>query len=396
MSIAKLTKEQLETYAKESNNWKELMDKCGYTNHGCRYYLNKKLYMNDISISHFVKKAPTKRYTDEEIFKENSEYTSMKPIKNKLINKYKWKYECNICKITKWNDKQITLDIDHINGNHSDNRIENLRFLCPNCHSQTDTYKGRNLKNKEHSKKLYENIKLKEICPNCKNKKHKYSEYCKKCHFVIKMNRQPKDESEKKNENKYHRKLKKCISCDNQIQLDCERCKDCYTKARKEKLPYEKEAKNSNNRKPCPDCNKSISIKSLRCRLCNYKVLKSKSEVKEKERIKKQCVDCSTQIVYRAIRCVPCSNTIVEKANSRISNKCIDCQKEIWDTATRCVECHLINARKVTRPTYEEIMKDRETMTMIDIGKKYGVSDNAVRKWIKQYKSKMHKAKPLE
>jgi len=52
-------------------------------------------------------------------------------------------YKCKICGISEWNDKFIILELDHINGDNRDNRIENLRFLCPNCHSQTDTWRGR-------------------------------------------------------------------------------------------------------------------------------------------------------------------------------------------------------------------------------------------------------------
>lgn len=52
---------------------------------------------------------------------------------------------CLHCSIKEWNRKPITLELDHINGVRSDNTRENLRFLCPNCHSQTQTYKGRNI-----------------------------------------------------------------------------------------------------------------------------------------------------------------------------------------------------------------------------------------------------------
>jgi uncharacterized protein YjcR len=55
----------------------------------------------------------------------------------------------------------------------------------------------------------------------------------------------------------------------------------------------------------------------------------------------------------------------------------------------RCVDCHQINSRKVERPSYEQLITDKQSMTMVDIGKKYGVSDNAVRKWIKKYEKSM-------
>jgi hypothetical protein len=71
----------------------------------------------------------------------------------------------------------------------------------------------------------------------------------------------------------------------------------------------------------------------------------------------------------------------------KLSNNCIDCTKQIYDKATRCVECHLINSRKVERPSYEQLLKDKETLNMVQIGKKYNVSDNTIRKWIKRYKN---------
>jgi hypothetical protein len=51
---------------------------------------------------------------------------------------------CSECKIgPRWNGKLLVLQVDHVNGVHNDNRWENLRLLCPNCHSQTDTFTGR-------------------------------------------------------------------------------------------------------------------------------------------------------------------------------------------------------------------------------------------------------------
>jgi hypothetical protein len=52
--------------------------------------------------------------------------------------------KCEICEIgSSWNNKPLVLQLDHINGINNDNRLENLRLLCPNCHSQTDTFSGK-------------------------------------------------------------------------------------------------------------------------------------------------------------------------------------------------------------------------------------------------------------
>ena len=75
---------------------------------------------------------------------ENSTYSNMTKFKERLIKANLIEYKCSSCGITKWNGKPLTLQLHHINGNNRDNRLENLTFLCPNCHSQTDNFSGKN------------------------------------------------------------------------------------------------------------------------------------------------------------------------------------------------------------------------------------------------------------
>lgn len=62
-------------------------------------------------------------------------------------------YKCSVCSIKDWNGKNIVLEIDHIDGNSSNDLPENLRFICSNCHSQTSTFKGRNKGNGRWSRR---------------------------------------------------------------------------------------------------------------------------------------------------------------------------------------------------------------------------------------------------
>ncbi|MGH7661181.1 MAG: HNH endonuclease signature motif containing protein [Vulcanimicrobiaceae bacterium] len=69
-----------------------------------------------------------------------------KNVKARLLAEGFLENRCSQCGITDWRGKHISIQIDHINGINTDNRLENLRMLCPNCHSQTETFGARNKK----------------------------------------------------------------------------------------------------------------------------------------------------------------------------------------------------------------------------------------------------------
>jgi hypothetical protein len=83
----------------------------------------------------------------EEILTINSSYTNIAQLKKRLRVELNYPQYCNICGMgDEWNGHLLVLQLDHVNGISNDHRLENLRLLCPNCHSQTDTYAGKNNK----------------------------------------------------------------------------------------------------------------------------------------------------------------------------------------------------------------------------------------------------------
>ena len=80
---------------------------------------------------------------------QNDKMAINKNVKNRILKDGLIPYKCAHCFNTgEHNNKPLVLELDHINGVYNDNRLENLRFLCPNCHSQTSTSSGKNNKTK--------------------------------------------------------------------------------------------------------------------------------------------------------------------------------------------------------------------------------------------------------
>lgn len=84
----------------------------------------------------------------EEYFAKNTTHGG-RNMRLRILKYNLLEYRCALCgNCGEWNGQELILQVDHINGDHHDNRLENLRFLCPNCHAQTDTFAGKNVKRK--------------------------------------------------------------------------------------------------------------------------------------------------------------------------------------------------------------------------------------------------------
>lgn len=127
----------------------DVMRKLGYTANRGNSIDGLKKYLDECSIDYkrFTKENPScyahKGAPLEDIMVENSTYTNMTKLKERIIKAGLLVEKCYICGVYEWMGKPLVLQMDHINGNNRDNRLENLRLLCPNCHSQTDTFCGK-------------------------------------------------------------------------------------------------------------------------------------------------------------------------------------------------------------------------------------------------------------
>jgi 5-methylcytosine-specific restriction endonuclease McrA len=138
-----ITKEMLESVITESSSMAHAADKLNLAFSTFKRHVLKHGIEWKTNQSGKGKFKPQKKLEDVFLGKEHLVTSALRL---RLIREGYKEDKCEECGISEWNGKPISLELDHVSGIRTDNSLENLKILCPNCHSQTSTFRGRNIK----------------------------------------------------------------------------------------------------------------------------------------------------------------------------------------------------------------------------------------------------------
>lgn len=203
----------------ESSSYAEVLRKLGLADRGGNYSTltraieKYKLNLDQININRTkanIKRAKgkhnSKKINLEDILDGKIDHYQSYRLKNRLIEDGYKERRCECCGLTEWNGQPIPLELHHKDGNHDNNKLENLEILCPNCHALTDNYTGKNIKigkanadYKDNNRKPKREQKI-NICPVCnKNKMSKKAKMCAECYKKIQEQSIPVTKEQLKN-----------------------------------------------------------------------------------------------------------------------------------------------------------------------------------------------------
>jgi len=125
--------------------------RCKENSNATAVKFNKPTKTSGKNFNGLLKSSASRKFVTEQIFVENSTYARHN-LKRRIIQEKLIEYKCQCCNNSgEYNNKPLVLQLDHINGTNNDHRLSNLRFLCPNCHTQQDTYAAKNITNKKNN-----------------------------------------------------------------------------------------------------------------------------------------------------------------------------------------------------------------------------------------------------